>query len=67
MPFTTIEEFKREWYLAHVSHDPNYDRDRISQQWRDTVLTARTWSQIADRTNGNWQAAAINECLPSQL
>ena len=67
MPFTTIEEFKRTWYAAHVSHDPNYDRDRLKIDWQGTVLTARTWRQIADRTTGKWQAAAVNECLPNQL
>jgi len=65
----TLEQFKHAWYAAHVSHDPNYDRDRHRPLRRGTVMTARTWEQVIERTNsqGNWQAAAVNHCLPSQL
>ena len=67
----TIDQFRRAWYAAHVSHDPDYDRDRHRSSWRGTALTARTWQQIIERTSnhsrGSWQTAAVNHCLPSQL
>jgi len=67
MGATTISNFKRAWYASKVSHDPNFDRDKTAKQWRNTVMTARTWRQIADRTTGKWQTAAVNQCLPSQV
>ena|GEM_PF-5504543 len=65
----TLEQFRRAWYRANVSHDPDYERDtgRLRSRWRGTVLTARTWRDMIERTSGVWQTAACNECLPSQL
>lgn len=61
----TLEKFKKAWYSAHVSHDPDYARDR--KRWRGSVLTAKTWTQVIDRCSGKWQDAALNQCLPWQL
>ena len=71
---TTLEQFKQAWYAAHVSHSPNYARDRAQHRrnrgmasWRGSVLTAKTWEQAVDRSKGIWQQAAVNRCLPSEL
>ena len=64
---TTLEVYKRAWYAAHVSHDPDYARDRESRRWHRTVLTARDWATVISRTTGNWQIAAVNRCLPWEL
>jgi hypothetical protein len=63
----TLDQFRRAWYKAHVSHDPRYSRDRQSSKWRGTVLRATTWAHVIGRSDGNWKIAAINRCLPSQL
>ena len=63
----TLDVFRRAWYAAHVSHNPNYERDRKVAYWRGTVLTARTWAQAEERATGKWYSAAVNRCLPSGL
>lgn len=60
----TLDQFRRAWYKAHVSHDPNYERDRHHRRWRGTAATAQTWVQAEDRTANHWHNAAINRCLP---
>ena len=67
MRHLTLDQFREAWYLSHVSHDPNLERDRKSNRWRGTVLTARTWKQAIERADGDWQVAACNQCLPHQV
>lgn len=63
----SLKKFQNHWYKAHVSHNPDFERDVKSKAWRGSVITAQTWQQVLDRTKGKWNVAACNRCLPHQL
>jgi hypothetical protein len=74
----TIEKFKEAWYEAHARDRAraymNHDSNPFCSS-RGSVMTARTWQQLEDRTweirggssGYDWHTAALNRCLPWQL
>ncbi len=64
----TLDQFKRAWYEEHGDDSTTYE-DALADCtiMRATVLHAREWNLIEERTEGIWKKAAVFRCLPGDL